>query len=185
MIVILRLGHRYVRDYRVTTHLALVARAFGANKMLIQKVEEDIKGKIKRVNEVWGGDFVIEEIGNKWKEVIKEWKKDGNVVIHLTMYGININDKIKEIKEKCEGRNIMIIVGAEKVPAEAFLLSDYNIAIGNQPHSEIAALAVFLDRFFEGKELDRDFGGKIKIIPSERGKIVERIDGLVVQNKST
>ena len=33
MIIVLRLGHRFVRDYRVTTHLALVARSFGANKI--------------------------------------------------------------------------------------------------------------------------------------------------------
>ncbi|MEM3184417.1 MAG: tRNA (cytidine(56)-2'-O)-methyltransferase, partial [Candidatus Hadarchaeales archaeon] len=62
-------------------------------------------------------------------------------------------------------------VGAAKVPAEVFELADYNVAIGNQPHSEVAALAVFLDRLFEGKELERDFPNwKLKIIPSERGK---------------
>jgi len=63
----------------------------------------------------------------------------------------------------------------KKVPKEAFLLSDYNVAIGNQPHSEIAALAVFLDRYFEGKELEKDFKGKLKIIPSTKGKIVKKI----------
>jgi Uncharacterized protein conserved in archaea len=175
MIIVLRLGHRFVRDYRVTTHLALVARSFGANKMLISNIEEDIKEKIRKVNEMWGGDFSIEEIGDKWKEVVKDWKKRGNIVVHLTMYGININDIINEVREKSKDRDLMIIVGAEKVPKEAFLLSDYNVAIGNQPHSEIAALAVFLDRYFEGKELEKDFKGKLKIIPSTKGKIVKKI----------
>ena len=49
-----------------------------------------------------------------------------------------------------------------------------NIAVGNQPHSEIAALAIFLDRFFQGKELTQSFdNAKMKIIPSSRGKSVK------------
>jgi tRNA (cytidine56-2'-O)-methyltransferase len=45
------------------------------------------------------------------------------------------------------------------------------VAIGNQPHSECASLAVFLDRFFEGKELTRSFeNAKLKIVPQQRGK---------------
>ena len=35
MISILRLGHRISRDKRITTHVALVARAFGANNIFI------------------------------------------------------------------------------------------------------------------------------------------------------
>ncbi|GIU70627.1 MAG: tRNA (cytidine(56)-2'-O)-methyltransferase [Candidatus Nitrosocaldaceae archaeon] len=172
MIVILRLGHRYVRDYRVSTHLALVARAFGADKMLVSSIEDEVKKSINEVNERWGGDFVIEEIGNRWRDIIKDWKNKGNYIIHLTMYGININDIIDEIREK---KDIMIIVGAEKVPREVYELSDYNIAIGNQPHSEIAALAVFLDRYHQGRELEKEFKGKFRIKPSNRYKIVEKL----------
>ncbi|HID73768.1 MAG TPA: tRNA (cytidine(56)-2'-O)-methyltransferase, partial [Thermoplasmata archaeon] len=40
------------------------------------------------------------------------------------------------------------------------------------PHSEVAALAIFLDRYFEGKELRRDFGGPKRVIPHHRGKSV-------------
>jgi predicted SpoU family rRNA methylase len=37
-------------------------------------------------------------------------------------------------------------------------------------------LAVFLDRYFEGKELSRKFkGAKVKIIPEKRGKKLEKI----------
>ena len=39
----------------------------------------------------------------------------------------------------------VVVVGGTKVPSEVFHLSDYNISVGNQPHSEVAALAVFLD----------------------------------------
>jgi tRNA (cytidine56-2'-O)-methyltransferase len=54
-------------------------------------------------------------------------------------------------------------------------VSDFNVAIGNQPHSECASLAIFLDRFFEGKTLAKDFeNARVRIIPQERGKkIVE------------
>jgi tRNA (cytidine56-2'-O)-methyltransferase len=49
-----------------------------------------------------------------------------------------------------------------------------NIAVGNQPHSEIAALAIFLDRYFQGKELVNTFeNAKMRIIPSSRGKRVK------------
>ncbi len=171
MIVILRLGHRYVRDYRVTTHLALVARALGADKLLINKIEDEVKESINNVNEIWGKGLIIEEIGNNWKRAIQEWKSNNNLVVHLTMYGININNVIEQLKCK----DLMVIVGAEKVPKEVYKLSDYNIAIGNQPHSEIAALAIFLDRYFNGKELEKEFHGKVRIKPSNGYKIVEKL----------
>jgi tRNA (cytidine56-2'-O)-methyltransferase len=63
-------------------------------------------------------------------------------------------------------------VGAEKVPAEIYELADWNVAVGNQPHSEVAALAVFLDRLFQGRELDGEFEDGLKIVPSPRGKQV-------------
>jgi tRNA (cytidine56-2'-O)-methyltransferase len=65
-----------------------------------------------------------------------------------------------------------VVVGAEKVPAEMYDLADWNVAVGNQPHSEVAALAVFLDRLFLGQELRLDFEGGLKIVPSSRGKRV-------------
>ena len=69
----------------------------------------------------------------------------------------------------------MVIVGAEKVPGEVYEMVNFNVAVGNQPHSEIAALAVFLDRYLKRKGLEKDFKGKIKIIPCKKGKkVVEK-----------
>ena len=51
-------------------------------------------------------------------------------------------------------------------------LADWNVAVGNQPHSEVAALAVFLDRLFMGRELHEAFEGGLKIVPSPHGKQV-------------
>ena len=85
------------------------------------------------------------------------------------MYGLPIQDKIDNIR-KCK-ENLLIVIGSEKVPGEIYNLSDWNVAIMNQPHSEVAALALFLDRFFKGQELKKQFKNtKINVIPQERGK---------------
>ncbi len=167
MVTVLRLGHRLSRDRRVSTHLALVARAFGATRMLMTCRDERLERSVARVCESWGGEFRIEVVEN-WRTFLRRWR---GVRVHLTMYGEHVDDRIQEIRSA--GGELLVIVGAEKVPAEVFELADYNVAIGHQPHSEVAALAVFLDRYFEGRELHRDFGGKLRVVPMARGKRVE------------
>jgi tRNA (cytidine56-2'-O)-methyltransferase len=84
------------------------------------------------------------------------------------MYGLPINGKLKELKKET---NLLIIVGGEKVPREIYELSDYNISITNQPHSELGALAIFLDRINDGRELSEEIKGlKKRIKPSAKGK---------------
>ena len=173
-IAVLRIGHRLVRDDRTTTHVALVSRSFGCNILYMTDVNDDIKSTIDDVNNRWGyaSNFKI-EIVKGWRNVILNWKKNGGIVIHLTMYGLNVDDIIGKIKDN--SNDILIIVGAEKVPKEIYTLSDYNIAIGNQPHSEISSLAIVLDRIFEGKQLKLNFeSAKMKIIPSLGEKLVEK-----------
>jgi tRNA (cytidine56-2'-O)-methyltransferase len=66
-------------------------------------------------------------------------------------------------------------VGSQKVPKEFFSsdVSNFNVAVGNQPHSEVSSLAVFLDRFYRGKELSVGFNqAKLRIVPQKRGKKV-------------
>jgi tRNA (cytidine56-2'-O)-methyltransferase len=67
-------------------------------------------------------------------------------------------------------------VGSTKVPREYYEMADINAAVGNQPHSEVAALAVFLDRLTEGKNLMDEAGGKVRVVPQERGKLVIDLD---------
>jgi tRNA (cytidine56-2'-O)-methyltransferase len=71
-------------------------------------------------------------------------------------------------------RPLLVVVGAEKVPREVYDLVDANLAVGNQPHSEVAALAVFLYEFLGARALDRvDWpGAEQVIVPTERGKTV-------------
>jgi len=167
---VLRLGHRKGRDPRLTTHVALTARALGCDGITLSgDKDESVINSIEKLVEKWGGPFEVKYERN-WKKVIRNWK---DKVVHLTMYGLPIQEKIDEIKN-CK-KDLLIIVGSEKVPAEIYRLSDWNISVTNQPHSEVAALAVFLDRFFEGKELKKNFENKkIKIIPQEHGKKVSK-----------
>jgi len=168
-IEVLRIGQRIVRDDRVTTHVALVARAFGAHKIYMNEVNLDIEKTISDINKTWGGDFKIKIISN-WKKVIRERKNAGVKIVHLTMYGQNINNV--EMKIRNEGK-ILIIVGAEKVPREIYELADYNVAVGNQPHSEVSALGVLLDRIQQGKQFESKFENSERvIIPQEHGKNV-------------
>lgn len=165
MIEILRIGHRIFRDKRITTHVALVARAFGAKKIYIDQKDTNLEKNINNICKSFGGEFQIITGINK-KNIIKNW--DG-IIVHLTMYGQNLKNGIKKIDKK---KNLLIIIGAEKVPPEIYKIADYNISIGNQPHSEVAALAIFLDRYTNGKWIDKKFNGKIEIQPNNRGKKV-------------
>ncbi|MCD6381966.1 MAG: tRNA (cytidine(56)-2'-O)-methyltransferase [Candidatus Aenigmarchaeota archaeon] len=169
-VFILRLGHRRKRDERMSTHCGLVARALGADGIIFSgESDQGLIESIRKVVKNWGGKFVVRYEKN-WKKIIKSWN---GIKIHLTMYGLPIQDKIKEIRKLGKGRKVLIIIGSEKVPSEVYGLVDYNIAVTNQPHSEVAALAIFLHELFEGKELNKKLlNAKLRIIPSEREKKV-------------
>ncbi len=165
MLAVLRLGHRQGRDKRVTTHVALTARAFGADMMYLAEKDTSIVKSVKSLVERFGGNFRIED-GVDWKRTVKDWH---GTVVHLTMYGLHLDDVI----EKLPKDDVLIVVGAEKVPPGVFDMVDFNVAIGHQPHSEVAALAVFLDRLLECKGLRRGYAGRLRVVPSARSKKIE------------
>lgn len=168
----LRLHHRPERDKRVTTHVILTARAFGARGVYLQVEGEDphILETIGKVVKNWGGSYFFVEVIKNPIAFVDKWKKEGGVVVHLTMYGLNVDDVINEIPFN---KKVLVVVGSEKVEGIFYELADFNVAIGNQPHSEVAALAIFLDRVYKGKELTLTFkDARIKIIPERKGKRV-------------
>jgi tRNA (cytidine56-2'-O)-methyltransferase len=175
-VVVLRWGHRPQRDARLTSHVALTARALGASGFILSDtVDDKIKETVEKVCETWGGDFTF-EMGTKWKTTVRDWKANGGVVVHLTAYGENIqtSDVLERIRSA--NRDVLLVVGSQKVPREFYSseFSDFNVAVGNQPHSECAATAIFLDRFFKGDTLGKPFGNaKMKIVPQEHGKKIE------------
>ncbi|HII41313.1 MAG TPA: tRNA (cytidine(56)-2'-O)-methyltransferase [Thermoplasmata archaeon] len=164
MITVLRIGHRPARDKRVTTHVALTARAFGAGKVLVDARDPPLEKTVRDVVRRFGGPFEI-ETGVPWRRVLREFR---GTKVHLTMYGLRLEEALPTVPRD----DLLLIVGAEKVPAEVYRLADLNVAVGNQPHSEVAALAVFLDRLLMGDGLRREFRGRLRIRPSARGKVV-------------
>jgi tRNA (cytidine56-2'-O)-methyltransferase len=172
MIAILRLFHRVPRDERATSHVALAARAFGANGMVYCGMKDpSLEKSIERMGSEWGGSFFV-EYTEDWKKTVREYRKKGFETIHLTMYGEKLGNEIKI------GKDALVVVGSEQVPIEMYRMADRNVSVTSQPHSEIAALAVFLDRAMEGKELSEEFdkanfqNAKRKIVPMKMGKKV-------------
>ena len=165
MIEILRLGHRPERDKRITTHVCLVARAFGAESVVISTPDAGIEKNLNSVTKRFGGDFRV-RTGVDWRKYLRDFE---GTKVHLTMYGETLEDAVPKIPLD---RPILIIVGASKVPKQVYSMADLNVSVGNQPHSEVAALALLLDRLHGGKQLQLDFKGPVRIMPCARGKNV-------------
>lgn len=170
-VAVLRLGHRPGRDERTTTHVGLTARALGADRVILAN-DGDSRGEtIEDITERFGGPFAVESTESP-QAYISGW--DGEI-IHLTMYGLQIQEVETEIRESFEdGQSLLVVVGAEKVPFEVYEQATYNLAVTNQPHSEIASLAVFLDHLYQGVELDREWEDVERVVvPQALGKQVE------------
>ncbi len=170
-ISVLRLGHRLPRDERITTHVALVARAFGADEIVYAgQHDSSLEESVGKISENWGGKFIVKYTKNPLK-IANEYKKNSFVIVHLTMYGIPLQEKISGIKAN---EKILVIVGAKQVPREFYEIADFNVSVTNQPHSEVAALAIVMNQLLDGNALGRDFQkkfrGKITIEPSEKRK---------------
>ena len=121
--------------------IGLVPRCISVSSIWLKKIymaysDNRIVDTIQDMNERWGGQQEFEvELVNDWRSLIKSWKRNAGNVVHLTMYGINLNKTLPQIKVKS---NILVVVGASKVPREVYSMADYNVAIGHQPHSEVA-----------------------------------------------
>jgi len=177
-IEVLRIGLRVDRDDRVTTHVALDARSIGAQKINMNEVNPEIEHTISDINKTWGGNFKIVII-SEWKKIVKEKKNAAVKIVHLTMYGQNFYNVETKIRNEDK---IMFVVGAEIVPRVIYDLSDYNVAVGSQPHSEVSALGVLLDRIQQGKQFEFKFENPERtIIPQELGKDV-RVNKKLINN---
>ena len=173
---VLRLGHRRERDKRITSHLGLTARAFGADEVILAGEEDESAIETWRsVSERFGGDFEYRYEANPMS-FLRRFAKDAGdgkpgQIVHLTMYGESWRESISSIESN---RPMVIVVGGTKVPGEVFRLANYNISIGNQPHSEVAALGVFLESLIGQIDESKHFhGGEIQVVPSlDRKKVM-------------
>jgi tRNA (cytidine56-2'-O)-methyltransferase len=174
VIVVLRLGHRRSRDARLTTHVCLVARAFGASAVWVAEKDLVLERTVASVVERFGGGFEL-RTGVQWQKAVERF---GGLKVHLTMYGEPLDRVLRKLKKAGKGRDLMLIVGSSKVPGEVYGLADFNVAVGSQPHSEVAALALALDRLSQGAWARAKFkGAKVAIRPSARGKVVVEVAG--------
>ena len=174
-VYVLRLNHRIKRDKRLSTHVGLTARAFGASGFIYTGEQDKIglEKSLLNIKNDWGGHFKV-FFWEDWIHSLYLLRASGSVVIvHLTMYGEGISLVQKKIYDLYyeQKKTIIIAVGGAKVPSDIYKLSQINISVTNQPHSEVAALAVAMDRIFPSA-LDISFpSAKFHIDPSKtRGR---------------
>lgn len=172
-IVVLRLGHRPGRDDRMTTHVALTARALGADRVVLPAHATDATETARDVTDRFGGSFVVETTDTP-RDPLHSWT---GVAVHLTMYGFPIEAVTDQIRTETTTDPLLVAVGSEKVPFDVYEAATYNVAVTNQPHSEVAALAVALDRLYNGATADREWPGASKrVVPQETGKRVTDVE---------
>jgi len=168
-VAVLRYGHRPGRDDRMTTHVGLTARALGADRVLFPDNATQSAETVRDITGRFGGPFDVELTG-ELNATVENW---GGVVVHLTMYGERVQDVEGDVRDAHREAPLLVVVGGEKVPGDVYEHADWNVGVTNQPHSEVAGLAVFLDRLFDGRELDRDYeDAERRVVPEELGKHV-------------
>jgi tRNA (cytidine56-2'-O)-methyltransferase len=172
-VVVCRLGHRPGRDDRMTTHVGLTARALGADRVVYPANASQSRTTVEDITRRFGGPFDV-ELSDEQHALIRNWPGS---VVHLTMYGERIQDVTGDVRAAHADAPLLVVVGGEKVPFEVYDEADFNVGVTNQPHSEVAGLAVFLDRLFEGRELEREWeDAERRVIPEETGKTVETVE---------
>lgn len=169
-VTVVRLGHRPQRDKRITSHLGLTARAMGAaHFVLCGEADDKVLETLRDVSDTFGGDFSSEYRRGalSW---LRGFKADGGTIVHLTMYG-EPHDAVAPTVDISSP--IAVVVGGAKVPGEVFKLADHNVAVGHQPHSEVAALALFMDALMGGVAAPDHFAGaRLEVRGHPSGKVV-------------
>lgn len=172
---VLRLGHRPGRDNRMTTHVGLTARALGADRVVLTDDASKSRDTIVDITDRFGGPLTV-ELTEEPKRLLRTFE---GTIVHLTMYGLPIQDVEDEIRMAARKQPLLVVVGAEKVPFDVYERADFNVAVTNQPHSEVAGLAVFLDRLFQGGELECEWtNADRRVIPKQTGKKVVSTDSI-------
>lgn len=157
----------------MTTHVGLTARALGADRVMLPAAAGEATETVADVTDRFGGPFAVEPVESPLA-VVRDWD---DRVVHLTMYGEPVQDVMPAVRDAHATDAVLVVVGGGKVPFEVYERADWNVAVTNQPHSEIAALAVFLDRLFVGRELEREWAdARRRVVPEPAGKTTERVE---------
>ncbi len=166
VVEVLRLGHRPGRDPRLSTHVALTARAWGARRLYLEPPDPRLAKGLSEVGDRFGGSFEVEGLLHP-RAFLRQYP---GTVVHLTVYG----EDLDRVKGRWTGPGpFLVVVGGAKVPPEIYTLAHHNVAVTHQPHSEVAALALVLDRLLGTPVEEERPGARLRILPSPRGKRVE------------
>ena len=142
--------------------------ALGASGIFLSGEEDpNLIQSVTRARDRWAPNFGV-EYSRSWRDVVDRARSMDCTIVHLTMYGVELRFLLDGLRALARSRGILVIVGAEKVPREVYELADLNVAVTHLPHSEVAALAVFLhDLLGYGESAARGSS----ILPQLRGKL--------------
>jgi tRNA (cytidine56-2'-O)-methyltransferase len=133
--------------------------------MYLEPPDPELAARIASVVRGWGGHFEVVGV-HDWKKVVRGSEA---LVVHLTMYGLPMDRALPRIRR---AHRVLLVVGGAKVPPDLYRLSDLNVGVGHQPHSEVAAVAVLLDRLLGVPPPGRWDGARRSVAPRARGKKV-------------
>jgi len=133
--------------------------------MYLHPRDDALAQRVVAVTRRWGGTFEVVPVDD-WKSVVRSFP---GAVVHLTMYGLPFERTLPQLARH---RELLLVVGGAKVPSELYRQSTYNVAVGHQPHSEVAAVAVMLERLLGVPKPVRPGGAPLRVVPTARGKRV-------------
>jgi tRNA (cytidine56-2'-O)-methyltransferase len=131
--------------------------------MYLEPPDTDLARRVGEVSRSWGGDFGVIGLDN-WRPLVRS---SDVLVVHLTMYGLPLERVLPRLRR---APRVLLVVGGAKVPPDLYRLSDVNVAVGHQPHSEVAAVALLLDRLLGPPRSGRWPGARRSVVPRARGK---------------
>lgn len=133
--------------------------------MYLNPPDPELSTRLAGIAKRWGGDFEVVGV-REWRPTVRA---HAGHVVHLTMYGEPIDRALVRLRSY---RNLLVVVGGAKVPSDLYQLADVNVAVGHQPHSEVAALAILLDRLIGTPGPGPWADAEQVIVPQPHGKKV-------------
>jgi len=107
-VVVLRLGHRPGRDDRMTTHVALTARALGADRAVLVGEATQARETVADITDRFGGPFEV-TVTDSYRPLLRDWE---GTIVHLTMYGEPVEEVTPTIREQHRDESLLLVVGA-------------------------------------------------------------------------
>ena len=133
--------------------------------MYLHPPDAELAKRLAAVTHRWGGDFAVVPVDD-WKGLVRSFP---GAVVHLTMYGLPLERLLPRLARL---PRILLVVGGAKVPPELYRTSRYNVAVTHQPHSEVAAVAVVLERLLGIPGPGRGGSAAQRVVPRAHGKRV-------------